>query len=231
MPDLFEDILSRLDGVRRQGSEAMARCPSHDDSDPSLSIKRGDSQPVVLHCFAGCPPERVISALRLSWQHVCEDVGELPETSRKAARAQDFLPEKNRASDRLLEIEQAKRNMTPAERDRYTALCSMLRASYSLRDAGEVLPYEICDCGAAWWSDSDPKRPLRKELWDTGSTDAFPLEKRRRLQMQPLVHKGDRHRLKEMIGDLIDRACGRISPPDSTEVSSTAGDGDISDLF
>src|SRR5215218_5209055 len=40
-------------------------CVSHrPDSDPSLSITKGDEQPVVVHCHAGCTQEDVIAALK-----------------------------------------------------------------------------------------------------------------------------------------------------------------------
>ena len=48
----------------------MARCPVHDDRDPSLSIAERDGK-VLVHCFAGCPQEDVIAALRArgSWSN------------------------------------------------------------------------------------------------------------------------------------------------------------------
>lgn len=40
-----------------------SRCPCHDDKRPSLSIRQGDSQPVVGHCFAGCRFEDIAAKL------------------------------------------------------------------------------------------------------------------------------------------------------------------------
>lgn len=50
-------------------------CPSHDDSNPSLSVKAGagDEQPVVLHCQAGCETEDVLKAIGLTWKDVMAD--------------------------------------------------------------------------------------------------------------------------------------------------------------
>lgn len=60
----YDDLLSRLDGVRRYGSErAIARCPAHEDRDPSMSIARGDDGRVLLHCFGGCDVYEICSAL------------------------------------------------------------------------------------------------------------------------------------------------------------------------
>ena len=41
-------------------------CPAHDDENPSLSIALGASGKVVLHCHAGCKPEKVLEAVGLT---------------------------------------------------------------------------------------------------------------------------------------------------------------------
>lgn len=41
----------------------MCRCPAHNDRSPSLSIRPGRRR-LLVHCFAGCPPGDVLSALR-----------------------------------------------------------------------------------------------------------------------------------------------------------------------
>ena len=47
------------------GSEYQALCPAHEDHNPSLSIKAGDTQPVVLRCHAGCRFKAIIASLNL----------------------------------------------------------------------------------------------------------------------------------------------------------------------
>jgi putative DNA primase/helicase len=42
----------------------MARCPAHDDREPSLSIRDADDGKVLVRCHAGCDQGRVITALR-----------------------------------------------------------------------------------------------------------------------------------------------------------------------
>ncbi len=59
-----ENVLGALDKVRREGRGWMARCPAHDDSDPSLSIQYSEGGQILVHCFAGCSQEAVISELR-----------------------------------------------------------------------------------------------------------------------------------------------------------------------
>lgn len=58
---MLDQILSRLDLVRRAPHGWMARCPAHHDKTPSLSIR--DLDRVVLHCFAGCLEEDCWRAL------------------------------------------------------------------------------------------------------------------------------------------------------------------------
>ena len=61
-----ERVLKRLEGVRRTGPERwMARCPSHEDRTPSLSIRAGDDGRVLIYCFAGCGAYRVLDAVGL----------------------------------------------------------------------------------------------------------------------------------------------------------------------
>ena len=61
-------LLSRLEKVRRIGAgKWQALCPAHPDKSPSLSIKEVDDQRVLIHCFAGCLAEDVLSAIGLTF--------------------------------------------------------------------------------------------------------------------------------------------------------------------
>jgi len=63
-----EVLLGRLEGVRPAGpSSWVARCPAHDDRDPSLSVSVKEGR-VLIHCFAGCAPEAVLEAVGLTWK-------------------------------------------------------------------------------------------------------------------------------------------------------------------
>jgi hypothetical protein len=42
----------------------MARCPAHEDREPSLSIADGNNGKVLVRCHAGCEQHRVIATLR-----------------------------------------------------------------------------------------------------------------------------------------------------------------------
>jgi putative DNA primase/helicase len=57
------EIAHALDG--RQGSAGWtARCPAHDDRNPSLSIREAPDGRVLVHCHVGCGQAEVIHALR-----------------------------------------------------------------------------------------------------------------------------------------------------------------------
>ena len=64
-PEALRRVLDRLDGVKRAGSGYMARCPAHDDRNPSLSVKLGESGRVLLKCHAGCDYAAIAAALDL----------------------------------------------------------------------------------------------------------------------------------------------------------------------
>ena len=58
------ETLARALGGRRTGSHWMAPCPTHEDRDPSLSIRDADDGKVLVHCHAGCDQSVVIGELR-----------------------------------------------------------------------------------------------------------------------------------------------------------------------
>ena len=58
-----ESLAHELGGARRSGPGWLARCPAHDDNDPSLSISERTGK-LLVHCFAGCDQQDVIDALR-----------------------------------------------------------------------------------------------------------------------------------------------------------------------
>lgn len=66
MPDPVENLLARLDLVRKSGRGWTARCPAHEDKTASLSITAGDDGRVLLHCFAGCAAADVVAAAGLT---------------------------------------------------------------------------------------------------------------------------------------------------------------------
>ena len=61
-PSNIEQVLSRLEGVRRVNGGYVAKCPAHQDRNPSLSIKESEGK-LLLFCHAGCSFKEVLNAL------------------------------------------------------------------------------------------------------------------------------------------------------------------------
>ncbi len=69
-------ILSRLERVHQRGENRwMARCPSHDDGGPSLSVRLADSGNILLHCFAGCTVHDICAAIGVRHRNLFADAG------------------------------------------------------------------------------------------------------------------------------------------------------------
>ena len=65
----IELVLGKLEGVKPAGSGRwMAKCPSHDDRQASLSIREGDDGRVLLNCHAGCTTETVVGDIEIGME-------------------------------------------------------------------------------------------------------------------------------------------------------------------
>lgn len=66
---MIDNLLSRLHGVKRTSAESwVARCPSHDDKRPSLTLRECSDGRVLVHCFAGCGTSEVLGAVGLAME-------------------------------------------------------------------------------------------------------------------------------------------------------------------
>ena len=94
--DILADLHGKLDKSKRTGDKLTARCPAHDDKNPSLSVKIGDDDCVILKCFAGCPTEDVVEALGWkmrdlfasddAWRsHAARDIGDEADAAKLEA--------------------------------------------------------------------------------------------------------------------------------------------------
>jgi len=101
-----EDIAKALGG-RKCGTGWIARCPAHDDHDPSLSISESFGK-MLWKCHAGCSQEIVFNALR--------ERGLLDQKGRIVTRAvQKPSKEKEEADKKARNIEQILTLCTPAK--------------------------------------------------------------------------------------------------------------------
>nr|WP_246723216.1 toprim domain-containing protein [Rhizobium aethiopicum] len=76
------DITTALGGFWH-GSYGMAKCVAHDDRSPSLSIRDGSDDKVLVKCHAGCDQADVIDALRHRglWPRRHDNLGSSPTRS------------------------------------------------------------------------------------------------------------------------------------------------------
>jgi hypothetical protein len=58
------EAIAKALGGRRAGNTWMARCPAHDDREPSLAMTDGPNGKMLVRCHAGCDQQVVIAALR-----------------------------------------------------------------------------------------------------------------------------------------------------------------------
>lgn len=93
-------------GGRWYGSYGVARCPSHDDRTPSLSISTGKDDNVLLYCHAGCDQGVVIDTLRAHglWKSRHTHAGR--SRPYKQCKSADIAPERDdtKKTERALRI-------------------------------------------------------------------------------------------------------------------------------
>ena len=109
------ESLTKALGGRWSGSGGVAKCPSHDDHDPSLSGSEGQDGKLLIKCFAGCEQDRVIAALKVRglWPEALRPAAVPTRRTTKAKASSDPSPNQ----DHALEIWRAARPApgTPVE--------------------------------------------------------------------------------------------------------------------
>jgi hypothetical protein len=98
----LDDFLSRLSGVRRFGKEARAKCPAHDDKNPSLGISEGDDGRILVICRTGCSTEHVLSTMRLGMKDLMPENG---KPTRREIAAYDYRDENGALSFQVVRYE------------------------------------------------------------------------------------------------------------------------------
>ena len=99
----FAHVLDRLDVASRNDEKAMSFCPAHDDrSNPSLSLKAENGR-LLLHCFAGCRPEDIVSEIGLQIKDLFLEGGGgslIPPNTPARLHAQSENPHTNGQNER-----------------------------------------------------------------------------------------------------------------------------------
>jgi len=62
----IDRLLPLLSGVKQSGAGTWkAKCPAHNDKNPSLSIREKDDSAILIRCWAGCSVYEIVSAVGL----------------------------------------------------------------------------------------------------------------------------------------------------------------------
>ncbi len=108
------DIVGALGG-RWAGYIAMCRCPAHNDSEPSLSVRQGD-RGILVTCFAGCDREDVLRELRRVRSGRHYPIPE-PDHARRPGTGEHIWEQAVDVRGTLAERYLARRNLLPAPPD------------------------------------------------------------------------------------------------------------------
>ena len=85
--DILAELHGKLDKPKRTGDTLRARCPAHDDKNPSLDAKIGDNgDRVVLICRAGCTTDAVLDKLGWTMRDLFASDATRPPAARSARR-------------------------------------------------------------------------------------------------------------------------------------------------
>jgi hypothetical protein len=90
---MVQDLLHRLQGVKRQGSGWQAKCPAHEDRKASLSLAEGKSGGIVLHCHAGCATENVVEAMGLTMADLAPEQRNIVTRKPEIVKCYDYTDE------------------------------------------------------------------------------------------------------------------------------------------
>lgn len=75
------EFVTKLEKAKPAGTNRwMARCPSHKDANPSMSVAVGDDGRILLNCHANCEPKQIVADLGLQMKDL------FPEEERPNAR-------------------------------------------------------------------------------------------------------------------------------------------------
>jgi putative DNA primase/helicase len=77
----IDRILSLLPSAKKTASGWQARCPAHDDKNPSLSITEKNGT-ALLFCHAGCPVEKILQSLGLQTRDLFSEDTKKPKVEK-----------------------------------------------------------------------------------------------------------------------------------------------------
>ena len=108
-------MLDRLNVASRNGEKAMCFCPAHNDhNNPSLSLKAENGR-LLLHCFAGCRPEDIVSEIGLQMKDLFVNGGggsSIPPNTPARLHAQSEKPHANGQNGRASRLARSQHGCT-----------------------------------------------------------------------------------------------------------------------
>lgn len=83
----LENLLGRVQKAKRSGRDSwIACCPAHQDKNPSMTIREVEEGKLLVHCFAGCSIEEIVSSIGITLADL------MPERSPDAIRRPSAVP-------------------------------------------------------------------------------------------------------------------------------------------
>jgi len=132
----IELVLRGLSGIRQsqETGQWLARCPAHDDREPSLSVGETSDKAVLLHCFAGCTVHDITAVLGLNMADLFPPRDSRPGEPRRpprlltAGQALELL--RQEAMLTMVAASNLSRGITLTDQDRARLLTAVGRIEY-----------------------------------------------------------------------------------------------------
>ncbi len=87
----LDQLLSSLTVVKKTGQDRWkARCPSHEDTTPSLNIRDAGDR-VLIHCFTGCSVHNIVAAVGMELSDLFPEVQKTNSPLKQRFMPQDVI--------------------------------------------------------------------------------------------------------------------------------------------
>lgn len=138
---MIDDLLNRLERVRKTGpGRWVARCPTRDDRNPSMTIRLLDDGRVLLHDFGGSSVREILDALGLDWSALFpEDTKHQARPTRRPFPALDVLRAVLFEMYVVLAVAGRVRGgvpLTPLDYQRLATACGRLQLAVDIAEGG-----------------------------------------------------------------------------------------------
>lgn len=88
----LDTLLPALKKVKRTGKDSwISCCPSHQDKNPSMTIRALDDGTILLHCFAGCSVHEILNSVNLTFDDLYPEKPKDRKSSKQPFYPRDIL--------------------------------------------------------------------------------------------------------------------------------------------